>query len=277
MSGKRKSSRPSSKDRGKAPLQRPGNQKAKRGGAGKHKRRMPSQPRIAALHAGDDEIDHALRDSDLGPAATAKHGGPAIDTSTPQMLLDQAYALIVEALSVMGYDTSDDNFRDTGPRAARGLLELVRPVREIDAGVEALLAKSFTARYDEMVISKHNVCFGVCPHHLLPVIYRVSLAYLPSKKVLGISKLSRLAKLLARRPVLQEELTQDLAEVLSTRLQSRGAAAYVEGLHLCMAARGSESHEARVVTSAVRGIFRENPATRQEFLDLVTAAPQTLV
>ena len=192
-------------------------------------------------------------------------------------ILDEAYAKIIEALGVMGYDTSDDNFVDTGPRAARALLELVLPVGDIDAAVDELVARSFSARYDEMVISKHNVCFGVCPHHLLPVIYRVSLAYLPQKKVLGISKLSRLARLLARRPVLQEQLTQDLADVLHSRMSSRGSAVYVEGLHLCMAARGSESHEARVVTSAVRGVFRDQPATRQEFLDLVTAAPTTLI
>jgi GTP cyclohydrolase I len=117
----------------------------------------------------------------------------------------------------------------------------------------------------------------MCPHHLLPVIYRVSVAYLPSERVIGISKLSRLARLLAKRPVLQEDLTHDLAEILHARLQSRGSAAYVEGLHLCMAARGIEAHEARVVTSAVRGVFRDQPATRQEFLDLVTAPPAALL
>ena len=128
-----------------------------------------------------------------------------------------------------------------------------------------------------MVISKHNVSFGMCPHHLLPVIYRISVAYLPGTRVLGISKLSRLVHLLSRRPVLQEDLTHELATTLHERLHSRGAAAYVEGLHLCMAARGSESHEARVVTSAVRGVFRDQPATRQEFLDLVTAPQMNLL
>lgn len=194
-----------------------------------------------------------------------------------QQLLNRAYDDVVAALREMGYPTDDDNFRDTAPRAAKGFLELVRPVAEIEGVVEELLGKSFAATYDEMVISKHNVCFGLCPHHLLPVIYRISVAYLPAAKVLGISKLSRLTKLLARRPVLQEQLTQDLAEVLHKRLASRGAAAYAEGLHLCMAARGTEAHEARVVTSAVRGVFRDQPATRQEFLDLVTAPALALL
>jgi GTP cyclohydrolase IA len=195
----------------------------------------------------------------------------------PSQMIHRAYEAIVEALGRIGYPIHDDNFRETAPRAANALLELVLPVAEIEQGVDDLVARCFTATYDEMVISKHNVCFGVCPHHLLPVIYRVSIAYLPSEKVIGISKLSRLVHLLARRPVLQEQLTQDLADVLHTRMASRGSAAYAEGLHLCMAARGTEAHEARVVTSAVRGVFRDQPATRQEFLDLVTAPALSLL
>lgn len=140
-----------------------------------------------------------------------------------------------------------------------------------------MLARTFPARYDEMVISKQNVAFGLCPHHLLPVVYRISVAYIPREKVLGISKLSRLCTVLARRPMLQEDLTHDLARILHEQLESRGAAAYIEGLHLCMAARGIGAHEARVVTSAVRGVFRDNAPTRQEFLDLVTAPAITLV
>ncbi len=141
--------------------------------------------------------------------------------------------------------------------------------------VEALLAKTFPAKYTEMVISKHNTTFGVCPHHLLPVIYRVSVAYIPTAKVLGLSKMSRLIRLLSRGPRLQEDLTHDLAEVLHSQLESQGSAVYIEGLHMCMAARGVGAHEARLVTSAVRGVFLEMP-TREEFIKLVVA-PQTTV
>ena len=133
------------------------------------------------------------------------------------------------------------------------------------------------AKYQEMVISKHNVAFGVCPHHLLPVIYRVSLAYIPTEKVLGISKLSRLAALMAGQPILQEDLTHELARILHEELASDGAGVYIEGLHLCMAARGIRAHEARVVTSAVRGAFLDQAGTRDEFLKLVTAAHPTLL
>ncbi len=194
------------------------------------------------------------------------------------LLLNQAYGLILQAYELMGYDIrGDDNFRETAARAARAAQETVRPLSEIKAEIDRMMDKTFPARYDEMVISKHNICFGVCPHHLLPVIYRVSVAYLPKDRVVGISKLSRLIRLMARRPVLQEDFTHELAELLHRRLDSGGSAAYIEGLHLCMAARGVQAHEARVVTSAVRGTFRDLPATRQEFLDLVTAAPLQLL
>jgi GTP cyclohydrolase I len=128
-----------------------------------------------------------------------------------------------------------------------------------------------------MVISKHNVAFGMCPHHLLPVIYRVSLAYIPQTKVLGLSKLSRIVRLMSHSPVLQEDLTHELCALLYQKLDSEGAAVYVEGLHMCMAARGVQAHEARVVTSAVQGVFLDNLATRNEFIKLVTASHPALI
>jgi GTP cyclohydrolase I len=229
----------------------------------------------------------------------SKH--PEGDRQEALDLLTDAYAHILQALGKIGYPVkTDDNFAETAERAAKALLELVRPTAELERELTQMLDRTFhtgqsrhhrlfaddapasgrsaeVTRYDEMVISKHNTCFGMCPHHLLPVIYRVSVAYLPGTRVLGISKLSRMTHLLARRPVLQEDLTHELAEILHERLETRGSAAYVEGLHLCMAARGIEAHEARVVTSAVRGVFRDQPATRQEFLDLVTTPQASLL
>lgn len=191
-------------------------------------------------------------------------------------LFTDGYKKILEGISALGFDVTDDNFADTAARAAKGFHELVHDQARARAEVDALLAKTFSAKYTEMVISKHNTAFGVCPHHLLPVIYRVSLAYIPTQKVLGLSKLSRLARLVARGPRLQEDLTHELADILHEKLQSQGSAVYIEGLHMCMAARGVGAHEARLVTSGVRGVFLEL-ATREEFLKLVVAPPTTLV
>jgi len=192
-------------------------------------------------------------------------------------LFTEGYEKILEGIGQLGYDVHDENFADTARRAAKGLHELINDKPQVKAEVAALLAKTFPAKYTEMVISKHNTAFGVCPHHLLPVIYRISMAYIPTKKVLGLSKLSRLARLIARGPRLQEDLTHELAETLHTQLASQGSAVYIEGLHMCMAARGVGAHEARLVTSGVRGIFLEHPTTREEFLKLVLAPTTTVL
>ena len=190
-------------------------------------------------------------------------------------LFKEGYDKIIEGIRELGYDTKDENFADTAARAAKGLHQLIHDQKHVRTEVEQLLAKTFPAKYTEMVISKHNTCFGVCPHHLLPVVYRISMAYIPTQKVLGLSKLSRLARLIARGPRLQEDLTHELADLLHLNLASQGSAVYIEGLHMCMAARGVGAHEARLVTSGVRGVFLEL-ATREEFIKLVVA-PQTTV
>lgn len=193
-------------------------------------------------------------------------------------LFTEGYEKILAGMGELGYDVeTDENFAGSAARSARGLAELVLDQREVRRDVVEMLEKTFPARYQEMVISKHNVAFGVCPHHLLPVIYRVSLAYIPTKKVLGISKLSRMAKRLARAPMLQEDLTHELAQLLYKELDSEGSAVYVEGLHLCMASRGAGAHETRVVTSAVKGVFLDSMATREEFMKLVTMSHPSLV
>ena len=190
-------------------------------------------------------------------------------------LFTQGYDQILRGLGRLGYDIEDANFRDTAARAAKGFHELVHDQKQVKPAIAELLSKTFPAKYTEMVISKHNIAFGVCPHHLLPVVYNISLAYIPVEKVLGLSKLTRLARLIARGPRLQEDLTHELADILHEQLQSHGSAVYIEGLHMCMAARGVNAHEARLVTSGVRGIFLEQLATREEFIKLVVAVNST--
>ena len=191
-------------------------------------------------------------------------------------LFTEGYKKILEGIGQLGYDIKDDNFAETAKRAAKGFHELVNDQKQVKDEVTALISKTFPAKYTEMVISKHNTAFGVCPHHLLPVIYRISMAYIPVDKVLGLSKLSRLARMIARGPRLQEDLTHELADILHRQLASQGSAVYIEGLHMCMAARGVGAHEARLVTSGVRGVFLEL-ATREEFIKLVVAPHNTVL
>jgi GTP cyclohydrolase I len=190
-------------------------------------------------------------------------------------LFTRGYDQIIQGLARLGYAVDDENFRETAARAAKGFHELVHDQKQVKPAVAELLSKTFPAKYTEMVISKHNVAFGVCPHHLLPVVYNISLAYIPVEKVLGLSKLTRLARMIARGPRLQEDLTHELADILHEQIQSHGSAVYIEGLHMCMAARGVGAHEARLVTSGVRGVFLEQLATRDEFMKLVTQPNNT--
>ena len=192
-------------------------------------------------------------------------------------LFTEGYKKILEGIGRLGFDIKDANFADTAARAAKGLHELIHDQEQVQFQVSALLGKTFPAKYTEMVISKHNTAFGICPHHLLPVIYRISMAYIPTEKVLGLSKLSRLARMIARGPRLQEDLTHELADILHLQLASQGSAVYIEGLHMCMAARGVGAHEARLVTSGVRGIFLDHLATREEFIKLVVATQTTVL
>jgi len=201
-----------------------------------------------------------------------------MNNDASRKLFEEGFRLILKGLEPLGYQPSkDENFRGTAERAAKGLSQLILDRQEVESVTQEMLTKTFPAKYRDMVISKHNVAFGVCPHHLLPVIYRISVAYIPTKKVLGISKLSRLAKMLARSPMLQEDLTHELSRILFEDLESSGSATYIEGLHLCMASRGAGAHETRVVTSAVRGVFLDELATREEFINLVTASHPALL
>lgn len=193
-------------------------------------------------------------------------------------LFEDGYAKILEGMKELGYDPDgDENFHGTAARAASGMSELVLSKKEVEVEIDSMFRKTFPAKYRDMVISKHNVAFGLCPHHLLPVIYRISVAYIPTRKVLGVSKLSRLAKLMSRSPMLQEDLTHELSRLLHENLESEGSATYIEGLHMCMASRGTTAHETRVVTSAVTGVFLEQLSTREEFIKLVTASHPSLI
>ena len=105
------------------------------------------------------------------------------DTAAARALFTEGYAKILEGLGQLGYDVAgDQNFAGTAARAAGGLTELALCADLVEREIAEMLSHTFPARYDEMVISKHNVSFGICPHHLLPVIYRISLAYIPKTK-----------------------------------------------------------------------------------------------
>jgi GTP cyclohydrolase I len=127
----------------------------------------------------------------------------------------------------------------------------------------------FEVPYDEMVIVKDIELFSLCEHHLLPFFGICHVAYLPNKRVVGLSKIPRLVNMFARRLQVQERLTNQVAEALMEHLEPRGVGVVVEARHLCMAMRGVEKQHSQTVTSAMLGEFRENMRAREEFLHLI--------
>jgi len=196
---------------------------------------------------------------------------PDIQNQPYAKKLVHGYELIIEALSSMGYEVDNANFKGTAERAAKGFAELVKKPAKVDQEVAAMLEKVFPAEdADEMICSLNNFCVGLCPHHLLPVIMRISVGYIPGK-VIGISKLSRICKLLAAKPVLQESLTTQIAKTLSDGLDAKGSAARVIAFHTCAGLRGVKAHETQILTQKFYGAFKEQAETRAEFLHAVSS------
>ena len=175
--------------------------------------------------------------------------------------------LIRELLKEMGEDPSRAGLEKTPARVAKAWEYLTSGYRQDihDVLNEAL----FSEEYDEMVVVKDIDFYSMCEHHLLPFFGKCHIAYMPSKKILGLSKLPRLVEMFARRLQVQERLTTQIANTLQEVLQPQGVAVVVEALHMCMLMRGVEKQNSKAVTSAMLGQFRDRPETRAEFMELI--------
>jgi GTP cyclohydrolase I len=150
---------------------------------------------------------------------------------------------------------------------------VARAYAEIFAGIRTdpreHLKTVFHERYDEVVLLRNIEFNSLCEHHLLPFMGKAHVAYLPDGKVVGLSKLARLVEGFARRPQVQDRLTTQNADALMDELQPIGAACVIEATHTCMTIRGARKTDSLMITSALRGIFKENPASRGEILGLM--------
>lgn len=178
---------------------------------------------------------------------------------------------MIQVFKALKVDLRDENFQDTPVRFASYLARHFKTDAEMQQ-IEDALSRTFPSDYKGMITQKRIRVHGMCPHHLLPIEYDVSLAYIPEGRVLGLSKLARIAELYGTLAKLQEQVTQDIADALIRILggQTKGVAVVVEGEHSCMTIRGVKAHEATTVTSVITGVFRDpNEVARQEFLDLI--------
>jgi GTP cyclohydrolase I len=174
--------------------------------------------------------------------------------------------LIREILIRIGEDPDREGLQQTPARIVRSWEEIYGGYEE---RAEDILVTQFCAgQYDEMVLLRDVEFYSTCEHHMLPFYGKAHIAYLPNNKIVGLSKLARLLEMHARRLQVQERLTQEVATDLQRILQPRGVAVMIEGKHQCMCCRGVGKKEGTMVTSCLLGAFKENLATRSEFLTL---------
>lgn len=178
----------------------------------------------------------------------------------------RAEAAVRELLLALGEDPEREGLRETPRRMAAAFAETLGG-REVD--LPNLLKVGFEEGHDEMVILRDIPFFSTCEHHLMPFHGIAHVAYVPRGRVVGLSKLARLVDAVARRPQLQERLTAQIADIMMSALDPDGVAVAVEAEHLCMQMRGIKKPGSRMLTSAMRGSFRTQGATRAEFLSLV--------
>jgi GTP cyclohydrolase IA len=187
--------------------------------------------------------------------------------ASPKPEPGDAIAELVESLlAELGEDPSRQGLKATPGRVSRAMRELTDGygVKPEDIVADAV----FDQDYDEMVVVKDIPFYSLCEHHMLPFFGKAHVAYIPNGKIVGLSKIPRIVDVYARRLQVQERLTEQIAEGLCRVLNPSGVGVVVEAYHLCMMMRGVEKQNSKTITSALRGAFREDPKTPDEFLRL---------
>jgi GTP cyclohydrolase I len=175
--------------------------------------------------------------------------------------------LIEQLLKELGEDAQREGLAKTPERVEKALRYLTSGY---DQSVSDILNDAlFVEDYDEMVIVKDIDFASVCEHHLLPFVGKCHVAYMPKRKIIGLSKIPRLVDMFSKRLQVQERLTTQIANALNEALEPNGVAVVMEAIHLCMMVRGVEKQNSKAVTSAMLGGFRNRPETRAEFMELI--------
>jgi GTP cyclohydrolase IA len=176
-------------------------------------------------------------------------------------------ALMRRIIELLGEDPNREGLRNTPERFEKAMRFLTKGYGQDPDKV--LNGAMFSVCYDQMVVVKDIEMFSLCEHHLLPFFGKCHVAYLPNKKVVGLSKIPRLVNLYSRRLQIQERLTNQIAQAIAKAIAPLGVGVVIEARHLCMAMRGVEKQHSQAVTSAMLGSFRDNQQTREEFLSLI--------
>ncbi|MBF2064360.1 MAG: GTP cyclohydrolase I FolE [Calothrix sp. C42_A2020_038] len=191
----------------------------------------------------------------------------ALSKQKPEVTEAEMVQAVRTLLLGLGEDPDREGLKDTPKRVVKALQFLTKGYSEsLD---ELLNGAVFTEDANEMVLVRDIDIFSSCEHHILPIIGRAHVAYIPNGKVIGLSKIARICEMYARRLQVQERLTLQIADALQGLLKPQGVAVVVEATHMCMVMRGVQKPGSWTVTSAMRGVFSEDARTREEFMNLV--------
>ena len=196
-------------------------------------------------------------------------GAPVALQVGEESALEAYAALVRDQLAIIGEDPSRDGLLKTPDRVARamGFLTQGYAMTLDDAVGDAL----FEEEHENMVMVRDIELYSMCEHHMLPFFGKAHVAYIPRRRIVGLSKLPRIVDMFARRLQVQERLTEQVAKAIEEVLEPRGVGVVIEAYHMCMMMRGVEKQNSRTITSALRGVFREDAKTRDEFLRLAYA------
>jgi GTP cyclohydrolase I len=210
-------------------------------------------------------ISTGARAADVGSLSgeMAEENGAPVEAVVDKPRIERA---VREILAAVGEDPNREGLRETPARVARMYAELFAGLHD-DPRVH--LKKFFTEKYDEMVLVRDISFNSMCEHHLLPFTGVAHIGYVPSGKVVGLSKLARVVESVSRRPQVQERMTEEIANLLIDELGVKGVAVVIEATHSCMTIRGVRKPGSICVTSAMKGIFRSNLSSRSEVMQLI--------
>lgn len=223
---------------------------------------MDTTADAAHSHFTDSSSCDGSNGSSREPALHVDPNAPPTDKADLKRI-EKAVRIILDAV---GEDADREGLLETPARVARMYAEMFAGLK-VDPGRH--LSKVFAEDYDEIVLVRDIAFSSMCEHHLLPFTGKAHIAYLPNGKVVGLSKLARVTEEVARRPQVQERMTQTIADLIEDRLSARGVAVVIESSHSCMSMRGIRKPGSTCLTSAMRGAFREDPASRAEVLSLI--------